>query len=67
MPGALPGNGLCEAQVLQLCKLHQSGFVTPLVSVSLPELMKPVMLVEAMAKSKPTDTRSKMMLRAGRR
>jgi hypothetical protein len=35
-----------------------------MVSVKLPELIKPAMLDEVMAKSNPTDTRSKMMLRA---
>jgi len=38
-----------------------------MVSVNLPELLKPAMLVEEMARSKPTDTRSKMMLRAEQR
>jgi hypothetical protein len=38
-----------------------------LVSVNLPELIKPAMLVEEMAINKPADTRSKMMLRAEQR
>lgn len=38
-----------------------------MVLVSLPELMKPEMLVEATATCKPAGTRSKMMLRAVRR
>jgi hypothetical protein len=36
-----------------------------MVSVNLPEMIKPAMLEEEMATSIPTDTRSKMMLRAG--
>jgi len=63
----LISNGLCEAQVLRFCKLHQLGFVTLLVSVNLPEMIKPAMLEEEMATSIPTDTRSKMMLRAEQR
>jgi hypothetical protein len=38
-----------------------------MVSVSLPDMMKPDMLDEATAKSNPADTRSKMVLRAERR
>jgi len=37
------------------------------VSVNLPEMIKPAMLVEEMAISEPADTRSKMMLRAEQR
>jgi hypothetical protein len=36
-----------------------------MVSVNLPEMIKPEMLDEVMAKSNPADTRSKMVLRAG--
>jgi hypothetical protein len=46
-------------------KLHQLGFVTPMVSVNLPEMTKPAMLDEEMAESSPADTRSRMMLRVG--
>jgi hypothetical protein len=35
-----------------------------MVSVNLPKVLKPAMLDEEMAISSPTDTRSKMMLRA---
>jgi hypothetical protein len=38
-----------------------------MVSVSLPEMIKPAMFDEEMAKSNLTDTRSKMMLRAEQR
>jgi hypothetical protein len=38
-----------------------------MVSVNLPKMMKPAMLIEEMAKDKSTDTRSRMMLRAGQR
>jgi hypothetical protein len=36
-----------------------------MVSVNLPEMMKPAMLDEEMAIGNPADTRSNMMLRAG--
>jgi len=36
-----------------------------MVSVNHPDLMKPDMLDEEMARSSPADTRSKAMLRAG--
>lgn len=38
-----------------------------MVSVSLSDMMKPAVLDEEMAESNPTDTRSNMVLRAGRR
>jgi len=38
-----------------------------MISVTLPEMIKPAMLDEEMAKSNPADIRSRMMLRAGRR
>jgi hypothetical protein len=38
-----------------------------MVSVKLPDMQKPEMLVEEMAICKPADTRSNMMLRAARR
>jgi hypothetical protein len=35
-----------------------------MVSVNLPEMIKPAMLDEEMAKGSPADTRSRMMLRS---
>jgi len=38
------GNELCEARAGRFCKLHQLGFVTQVLSVNLPKVVKPDML-----------------------
>jgi hypothetical protein len=62
-----PEMGFVKLRCYRSCKLHQAGFDTQMVLVNLPKVMKSVMLDEEMAISNPANTRSKMMLRAGRR
>ena len=45
-PDALLGNELWEAWARRFCKLQELGFVTLVVSVNLPKMVKPAMLTD---------------------
>jgi len=66
-PDTWLGNKSCEARVLRYCKLYQLGFVTLVVLVKLPKMLKPEMMLEETIKCTTSDTRSRMVLRAVQR